>query len=72
LTVSQWFGLRTVFFGFASKPVATVFSGLTSKLVVTVSSVLGSKPMASIFWFGPQKRQLCFDDLDIKITVTVS
>jgi hypothetical protein len=23
------------------------------------------------FWFGPQNRQLWFDDLDIKINVTV-
>jgi hypothetical protein len=44
----------------ASKPVLTVFSGLASKLVARVSQ------------FVPQKRQLRFDDLGIKITMIVS
>jgi hypothetical protein len=48
----------TVFSDFASKPVATVSLGLASKLVATVSQ------------FGPQNRQLQFDDLSLKITAT--
>jgi hypothetical protein len=56
----------------ASKLVATVFSGLTSKPVVTVSPGLASKPAARVFWFERQNWQLRFDDLDLKITMTVS
>jgi hypothetical protein len=52
--------------------VATVFFGLASKLVATVSPNLASKPVASGSPFGPQNRQLCFGDLGIKITATVS
>jgi hypothetical protein len=61
--VCEWFGLkttRTVFSDLASKPVAMVFSGLASKSVGRVSR------------FGPQNRQLRFDDLGLKIIVTVS
>jgi hypothetical protein len=50
-TFCEWFDLkitRTVFAGFASKPVVTVFSGLTSKHVVTVFSSLASKLAATI------------------------
>jgi hypothetical protein len=50
----------------------TVLSGLASKLVTTVSSGLTSKPVARVFQFEPQNRQLRFDDLGLKITVTVS
>jgi hypothetical protein len=61
--VYQWFGLKTtgtVSVDLASKPVATVSPGLASKLVVEVSR------------FGPQNRQLRFDDLGLKITAMVS
>jgi hypothetical protein len=50
----------TVFSGFVSKPVAMVSPNLTSKLVALVSR------------FGPQNRQLRFDNLGIKIVATVS
>jgi hypothetical protein len=49
-----------------------IFSSLGSKSVVTVFSGLGSKPVAQISRFEPQNRQLWFDDLDLKINVTVS
>jgi hypothetical protein len=75
-TVCEWFGLkttRTVFTELASKPVATASSGLTLKHVATVFSGLASK---SRWWrvsrFGSQNRQLWFDDLGLKIIVTVS
>jgi hypothetical protein len=61
--VYEWFGLKTtptVFSDLALKPVTTVFSGLASKLVARVSQ------------FEPQKRQLRFGDLGLKITVIVS
>jgi hypothetical protein len=61
-TVCEWFDLKTT---------RTVFSGLVSKPVVTVFSGLTSKPVAWVFRFGPQNRQLQFDDLGLKITVTV-
>jgi hypothetical protein len=64
--------MRTIFSGLASKPVVTVFSGLASKLVATVSLSLASKPVAHVSQFGPQNRQLWFDDLGLKITTTVS
>jgi hypothetical protein len=44
---------------------------LTSKSVVTVSPGLASKPVALGFLIWAQNRQLRFDDLDFKITVTV-
>jgi hypothetical protein len=50
----------------------TVFSDFISKPVVTVSFVFASKPVAQVFRFGPQNRQLRFGDLGLKITVTVS
>jgi hypothetical protein len=50
----------------------TVLSGLASKLMTTVSSDLTSKLVAQVFQFEPQNRQLRFDDLGLKITVTVS
>jgi hypothetical protein len=40
--------------------------------VATVSSSLTSKPVAWVFWFRSQNRQLRFDDLGLKITMTVS
>jgi hypothetical protein len=61
-TVCEWFDLKTT---------QTVFSGLASKPVVTVFSSLTSKPVSWIFRFGPQNRQLHFDDLSLKITVIV-
>jgi hypothetical protein len=64
--------VATVIFDFVSKPVATVFSGLASKPVATVSLGLASKPVARVSRFGPQNRQLRFDDLGFKITATVS
>jgi hypothetical protein len=64
--------MRTIFSGLASKPVATVFSGLASKLVATVSLSLASKPVAHVSQFGPQNRQLGFDDLVLKITMMIS
>jgi hypothetical protein len=39
---------------------------------MTVFSDLASKPVAQVFQFEPQNRQLLFDDLGIKITVTIS
>jgi hypothetical protein len=74
-TGCQWFDLKTigiVFSGFASKSVATVFSGSASKPVVTVSPGLASKSVARVSQFGPRNRQLRFNDLGLKITVTVS
>jgi hypothetical protein len=74
-TICEWFDLKitqTVFVGLASKPVATFFSNLTSKLVATVSSSLASKLVAWVSWFGSQNQQLRFDDLGLKITMTVS
>jgi hypothetical protein len=61
--VYEWFGLKTtptVFSDLALKPVMTIFYGLASKLVARVSQ------------FEPQKRQLRFGDLGLKITVIVS
>jgi hypothetical protein len=49
-----------------------VFSGLSLKLVATVFSSLPSKPVAQVFRFTLQNWQLRFDDLGLKITVTVS
>jgi hypothetical protein len=49
-----------------------VFSDLASKPVVTVSPGLASKPVAQVFRFGPQNRQVQFDNLGLKITTTVS
>jgi hypothetical protein len=49
--VCEWFGLkttRTVFAGFASKPMATVSSSLASKPVATDFSSLASKPVATV------------------------
>jgi hypothetical protein len=45
---------------------------LASKPVTTVSFGLTSKPMARVFRFEPQNRQLWFSDLGLKITVPVS
>jgi hypothetical protein len=74
--VCEWFGLkttRTVFAGLTSKPVATVSSSLASKPATTVFSSLASKlRWWRVFQFGPQDRQLWFDDLGLKITMTVS
>jgi hypothetical protein len=61
--VCDWFGLKTT---------RTVFSSLASKSVTTVFSDFASKPVGRVFWFGPQNRQLRFDDLVLKITATVS
>jgi hypothetical protein len=73
----------TVFSTLASKSVAMIFSSLVSKLVATVSPGLVSKSAVG-FLVEPQiqggggfpvwasKPQLWFDDLDIKITATVS
>jgi hypothetical protein len=33
---------------------------------------LASKPVARVFWFEPQNRQLRFDDLGLRITAMVS
>jgi hypothetical protein len=86
-TICEWFDLKTcceVFAGLASKPIATVFSSLASKLVATVSLGLASKPEVGFLVepqnqggrrfsrFGPQNRQLCFGDLGLKISATVS
>jgi hypothetical protein len=49
-----------------------IFFGLASKLVITVFSGLASKPVVRVFRFGPQNRQPWFDDLGLKITMTVS
>jgi hypothetical protein len=40
--------------------------------VATVFFSLASKPVAQVSRFGPQNRQLQFDDLGSKITVMVS
>jgi hypothetical protein len=39
---------------------------------VIVFSGLASKPVARVFQFRPQNRQLRFDNLSLKITATVS
>jgi hypothetical protein len=49
--ICEWFGIkttRTVFSGFASKPVVTVSGGLASKPTMTVSSGLALKPVATV------------------------
>jgi hypothetical protein len=75
--------IMTVSGGLASKPAVTVFSSLASKLVVAVSPGLALKPVVD-FLVEPQNqagggfpvwtlnRQLCFGDLVLKITTTVS
>jgi hypothetical protein len=45
---------------------------LASKLVATVFFGLASKPVARVFQFESQNRQLWFGDFGLKITVTVS
>jgi hypothetical protein len=45
---------------------------LASKPVLTIFSDFGLKPVATVFRFGAQNRQLQFDDLYLKITETVS
>jgi hypothetical protein len=60
--ICVWFGLKitwTVFFNLISQPVVTVFSGLALK------------PVARVFRFVPQNRQLRFGDLGLKITAMV-
>jgi hypothetical protein len=74
-TVCEWFDIkttRTVSLGLSSKSVVTISPDLTSKSVATVSLGLASKPVAQVYRFGPQNRQLRFDDLCLKITATVS
>jgi hypothetical protein len=44
---------------------------LTSKPVTTVFFSLTSKPVARVFPFVPQNRQLWFGDLSLKIIATV-
>jgi hypothetical protein len=58
--------------GLALKPVATVFSGLALKSLVTISPSLSSKPVAQVFRFVSQNRQIRFGDFGLKITATVS
>jgi hypothetical protein len=73
--VCQWFGFkttRTIFSGLTLKPVVIVSGGLASKPAMTVSGGLASKPVMMVFWFVPQKHQLRFGDLGLKITVAVS
>jgi hypothetical protein len=60
-----------IFSGLVSKPVVMVFSGLVSKSLVTILSTLTLKLVAWVSRFGYQNRQLRFDDLCLKITVTV-
>jgi hypothetical protein len=62
----------TVSTSLTSKPVMMVSGGLASKPVATVSTGLTSTPAVTVFRFGPQNRRLRFDDLDFKITATVS
>jgi hypothetical protein len=57
------------FLGLASKPRSTVSPGLAGGYG---SCGLASKPLARVFWFGPQNRQLWFGDLTHKITAIVS
>jgi hypothetical protein len=61
-TVCEWFAFnttQTVCEWFGLKTTQTVFSSLTLKSVARVSR------------FGPQNRQLRFDDLSLKIIMTV-
>jgi hypothetical protein len=62
----------TVSASLTSKPVMMVSGGLASKSLATVSIGLTSTPAVTVFRFGPQNRRLRFDDLDLKITATVS
>jgi hypothetical protein len=48
------------------------FSSLASKSVVTVCQWFGLKTTVTISWFGPQNQGRRFDDLDLKITATIS
>jgi hypothetical protein len=60
------------FLGCASKPRSTVCVWFDIKITRTVFSCLTSKPVARIFRFGPQNRQLWFGELGLKITTMVS
>jgi hypothetical protein len=59
----SWFSLKTKVDGFPRFGIKT--GGYSS-------CGLASKPLARVFQFGPQNRQLRFGDLAHKITVTVS
>jgi hypothetical protein len=59
----SWFSLKTKVDGFSQFDLKT--SGYSS-------CCLASKPLARLFQFGPQNRQLRFSDLAHKIIVTVS
>jgi hypothetical protein len=60
------------FLGSASKPRSAVYEWFDIKITWTVFSSFTSKPMARVFRFGPQNRQLQFGDLGLKITATIS
>jgi hypothetical protein len=74
-TVCQWFGLkitRTVCQWFGLKTIEMIFSGLTLKPWRQRLPVWPQNWWLRVFWFGPQDRQLRFDDLGLKITTVVS
>jgi hypothetical protein len=58
----SWFSPKTKVYG---------FSWFDLKTVGYSSCGLASKPLARVFWFEPQNRQLRFGDLAHKITTTV-
>jgi hypothetical protein len=70
--VYQWFGLKTimtVYQWFSLKPTWTISPGLAIKLVAMVPPGLTSNlVVASVFWFGPQNRQLWFGNLGQKLS----
>jgi hypothetical protein len=57
--------------GLALKPLERFVSRFSIKTTGTVSPDFTSKPVARVFRFGPQNRQVRFGDLGLKITVTV-
>jgi hypothetical protein len=59
----SWFSLKTK---------VDDFSQFGLKISGYGSCGLAPKPLAQIFQFGPQNRQLRFDDLARKIIVTIS
>jgi hypothetical protein len=59
----SWFSLKTKVNGFSQFGLKTDDYG---------SYGLASKPLARVSRFGPQNRQLWFDDLAHKITILVS
>jgi hypothetical protein len=61
--VCEWFDIKIT---------RTICEWFSLKITRMILSVLASKPVARVFRFGSQNRQLRFGDLGIKIIATVS